>query len=239
MTQLATRSQAAAGDLLGFSLSLQRRYEARTSAEERKRRGQFFTPPSVAAFMASLLARFSKHVRVLDPGAGTGTLSAAVCEHILRLRSTRCIHLTLYEDDPNAVPLLAENMAYCRAALEHAGHEMSYTIHESDFILARTPDSIAEPTLFDACAPLEPFDAVIMNPPYFKISGGSEYARVMDRIVHGQPNIHVLLMALAAKVARLGAGRSQSRREPSRTGLTSALSTAVPTACPAPTDPPV
>jgi len=42
--------------------------------------GQFFTPPTVARFMASLFREPVGEIRLLDAGAGVGTLTAAfVC----------------------------------------------------------------------------------------------------------------------------------------------------------------
>jgi adenine-specific DNA-methyltransferase len=203
MTQAALQPEFASTDLLGFSLEVQRRHEAHSSSAARKGRGQFFTPPSVAAFMAHLFSAFPARLRVLDPGAGTGMLSAAVCQEVLRLRAPRHVEFVLYETDRDAAALLAENMAHCRAALAGAGHRMGYTIHERDFILS-APSAVRERTLFDATVPGEQFDTVIMNPPYYKIAGDSEYARAMGRIVHGQPNIYALFLALAAELLRPG-----------------------------------
>ena len=46
-------------------------------AEQRSRMGQFFTLPSVARFMASLFGNSSPELRLLDAGAGVGTLTVA------------------------------------------------------------------------------------------------------------------------------------------------------------------
>ena len=69
-------------DLLAFSARMQKRYEQSTSLAHRKCKGQVFTPGVVARFMAGLLTEIPKHFRLLDPGAGVGTLTAAVCERI-------------------------------------------------------------------------------------------------------------------------------------------------------------
>jgi len=179
----------------------QRRREARASADERKVRGQFFTPPSIAAFMSRLVRIPPKRFRVLDPGAGTGILSAAICDQILRLRSSRRVEFVLYETDALVVPLLHENMKHCRTLLHAAGHEMTYKIEEVDFILGNCPKHGQE-TLFDLTQPIESFDLTIMNPPYFKLNKNSAHARAFERIIHGQPNIYALFMATAAMMLR-------------------------------------
>ena len=183
--------------------AIQRRHEAKTSAEERRRRGQFFTPLSIAAFMAGLVRIPPKRVRVLDPGAGTGVLSVAICDRILRLRTSRRVEFVLYETDDIVVPLLHENMKHCRTLLCAAGHEMTYKIEEADFVLSNSPRH-GQKTLFDIAQPLDSVDLAIMNPPYFKLTKNSAHARAFERIIHGQPNIYALFMATAAAMLRPG-----------------------------------
>ncbi len=43
-------------------------------SERRSQMGQFFTPPSVARFMASLFGNSAQEISLLDAGAGVGTL---------------------------------------------------------------------------------------------------------------------------------------------------------------------
>jgi len=47
--------------------------------EEKEQLGQFLTPPDVAELVASLFhpLPFAAHIRLLDPGAGIGSLTAA------------------------------------------------------------------------------------------------------------------------------------------------------------------
>ena len=124
---------------LRYPAALQQRHEAATSADARKERGQVFTPPSVCRFMAGLLTRIPDRCRVLDAGAGVGSLAAAVCERVLTLRSPRQVEIVLYETDGTLLPLLEENMRHCREALNTAGHELRYMIHGQDFILSFAP----------------------------------------------------------------------------------------------------
>jgi adenine-specific DNA-methyltransferase len=187
--------------LLDYSASLQERHEAATSADARKERGQVFTPPSVCGFMAGLLTRIPEHFRLLDAGAGVGSLAAAVCERVLTLHSPRHVQLVLYENDATLLPLLKENMEHCRKALNAAGHELRYTIHGQDFILS-TQRRSAQRMLFDDDEAVEPFDAAILNPPYFKIGVGSAHAIAMADVFQGQSNIYMLFMARAADLLK-------------------------------------
>jgi len=150
--------------------------------------------------MAGLFTRIPDHFRLLDPGAGVGSLAAAVCEQVLPLSSPRHIEIVLYENDATLLALLEENMQHCHAALTAAGHELCYTIHDADFILT-TQGRQAQRLLFDDNG-VEEFDAVIMNPPYFKIGADSAQALAMANVFQGQTNIYMLFMARAAELLR-------------------------------------
>lgn len=186
--------------LVGAASALQACRLASKRRDETKDRGQFFTPSAVARFMASLLRTPGHSTVVLDPGAGTGILSAAVCERFLALRTPRKLHFQLYENDRSLVPVLGQALDRCRSTLRDAGHDMTYEVMNQDFIL-----SLARPASLFA-RPQSPriFDVAIMNPPYFKLSKGSAHARVMAGVVHGQPNIYALFMALASDLVRPG-----------------------------------
>src|SRR5262245_53571966 len=84
-------------DLLALVQRLREQHEARVPVEERKRRGQVFTPPAVCRFMAGLLEIPRGGFRLLDPGAGLGSLTAAVCECLLRLRTPRNVEIHAFD----------------------------------------------------------------------------------------------------------------------------------------------
>src|SRR5437879_2729564 len=196
--QLAKKSNNR--DLLDYTVALREKHEKNTSADARKEKGQVFTPPSVCRFMASLLTRVPDRFRLLDPGAGVGSLAAAVCERLLALRSPRQIEIHLYESDSALLPLLEETMRRCRTDLKAAGHDFHSTIHGDDFILG-TRGRSDQRMLFDDDAGDE-FDAVIMNPPYFKVGADSPHALAMGDAFRGNTNIYMLFMARAAALLR-------------------------------------
>ena len=180
-------------ELTEFAAEQQQRFDFSTSAEQRRERGHFGTPPAIAGCMAGMFSQLpSGHIRILDPGAGVGTLSAAVCQRVLKLKSSRRLFFELWENDPKLIPLLEKTMVYCRQVLRRAGHEMEFSVRGDDFILANT-----QQTLFDA-GPEPSFHLAILNPPYFKLRKDSPHAQAMRHVVHGQPNIYALFMAVAA-----------------------------------------
>jgi adenine-specific DNA-methyltransferase len=180
-------------ELPEFAAEQQRRYDTSTSAIERKERGHFGTPPAIAQFMAAMFSkRHVESIRILDPGAGVGTLSAAVCQRVLAEKRPRKLDFELWENDPKLTPILQETMTHCRDALRAAGHEMNFVVATDDFILANT-----ESTLFKD-GPDPSFHLAIVNPPYFKLRKESQQAHAMRHVVHGQPNIYALFMAVTA-----------------------------------------
>lgn len=201
MATVRTNSLNQGGRLgpLSYCSQIQEEYEGTTSIEERKEKGQVFTPPGVCRYMAGLFSDIPQTFKLLDPGAGLGTLTAAVCERVLSLRSPRKLEAHLYETDPLVRPLLEKTMSHCRDMLHSAGHGFSFTIEPGDFIVDGPRGLSSVPSLFDS---RESYDAVIMNPPYFKVGAGSLHARAMADTLKGHTNIYPLFMARAAELLR-------------------------------------
>lgn len=181
------------GSLTEFANEKQQGFYSSTSSMERKERGHFGTPSEIAEFMAEMFSMKSrKTLRILDPGAGVGMLSAALCQRALSQKEARRLHFELWENDPGLIPLLEDTMLHCQRRVQEAGLEMEFDIREEDFILANSSKNLFENGLNAS------FDFAIMNPPYFKLRKESPHARAMRHVVHGQPNIYALFMALAA-----------------------------------------
>lgn len=203
MKQIIGQSPACAKGVLRVAESVQKQHEATTPIQRRKEYGQFFTPISIARFMAGLFSSPSGELRILDAGAGTGTLTAAVCDRILRLRSPRTVKAVLFETDSRVLPLLEKNMRSCCRLLQQAGHSMAYAIEHKDFVLDNQ-EYLGQRSLFSDNLQLGSFDAIIMNPPYFKINKASPHAMAFEQVFRSQPNIYALFMATACTQLRPG-----------------------------------
>jgi adenine-specific DNA-methyltransferase len=104
--------------------------------EQRSAMGQFFTPPAVARFMASLFGD-SPEIRLLDAGAGVGTLTAAFVEELCqRPARPRTISAIAYEMEPLLAEYLHSTMVECREAAHECGVEFAARVMEEDFIEA-------------------------------------------------------------------------------------------------------
>ncbi len=82
----------------------------------RARLGQYMTPAPIALFMASLFSDVSGDLRVLDPGAGVGSLTAALVDRCVREASrTRSAALHCYEIDPTLTDYLETTLNNARS----------------------------------------------------------------------------------------------------------------------------
>ena len=128
---------------------------------KRKKYGQFFTNVTTALYMASLFDFdiTKPQMSLLDAGAGTGILSAAVVQRLINLGYKGHIHITCYETDNLVLPLLDENLTIIS---NHA--DVSFTIINENYI---TSQSFGIDILFKENENI--YDYVIGNPPYLKI----------------------------------------------------------------------
>ena len=163
--------------------------------------GQFLTAPPLADFMAGLFGPLPRTVRLLDAGAGAGSLTAAFVSRCCEKRDgVRAIEATLYEFDDEIMDALAATMRECEHLCTEAGILFSFTIRSSNFIQemsARLAD-----VLF---GPLPPaFDAAIVNPPYRKISTDSPERRALRAVGVETSNLYTGFIALIQRLLAPG-----------------------------------
>lgn len=174
--------------------------------EHRKAHGLYLTPVAVADFMAQRLSVSGKHLRVLDPAAGSGLLCCAAVEALARVNAKpNSIELVAYEVDRALANVLSVALGYLADCVAAQGVKVTFRIEARDF-LATHGDALrsSAPILPSEGNTTGTFDAVIANPPYFKLSRADPRALAAAEIVHGQPNIYALFMALAGTLLRQG-----------------------------------
>jgi adenine-specific DNA-methyltransferase len=77
--------------------------------------------------------------------------------------------------------------------------ELTFSVHRSDFVLENA--AALAPGLFDEPS-ASTYDVAISNPPYFKLRKTDPRAVAASAVVHGQPNIYALFMAIMANLLR-------------------------------------
>lgn len=164
--------------------------------EERRELGQFFTPPDVASFIAELALPVGGSVRILEPGAGTGILTAAVCERLVG--RAKSVHIDAYELHPRLAKVCEQVLAHTAEWLADHDIGCTFVVRRADFVMENA--SYLQPSLFNEHR--ERYDLAIANPPYFKLLKDDRRARAAAHIVHGQPNIYAIFMAIMASLLR-------------------------------------
>ncbi|MDQ3345017.1 MAG: Eco57I restriction-modification methylase domain-containing protein, partial [Chloroflexota bacterium] len=175
---------------------------SRLAAEEdRTDLGQFLTPPPTARLLAGMFGPAGESVRLLDAGAGTGTLAAAFVAAMLdRAKRPSSITVTAYELDGRLDHYLHLTLKSCEEACRAAGVSFSYRVVQADFVAVATEMLIGG--LF--APPLETFTHSIMNPPYRKIRTSSDTRSRLRAIGLEASNLYAGFVSAA--VGLLGPG---------------------------------
>jgi len=171
--------------------ALRERIATATDRAHKATHGQFMTPASVAHFMASQFRVSGQPVRIIDPGAGIGTLALAA---LLRVQEEGAkpdvlsdVAITAVESDPKLLPELHSNLSPHREAV--------VTIREVNFV-----EWAVNEIQFGG----ERFTHAILNPPYMKIGSHSAY-RQLGRLVGIETvNLYSLFVALTIKLLEPG-----------------------------------
>lgn len=172
-------------------------YSLCVSSIHKKELGQFFTPSSIAKFMASLGRCNESKVRILDPGCGTAILSCSLIESFFNLDGHPSeIELLAYEIDNDLIPYTELALEYLKKWLKKRNVQFTFKLNNNDFILANSD------TLENQNRHIEYHDFIISNPPYFKIQKTDGRVTASDTIIYGQPNIYSLFMYTAANLLK-------------------------------------
>lgn len=156
--------------------------------------GQFFTPSRAAALIASTLRLpETGSLRVLDPGAGTGMLAAALVARILSETPDVSVHVVAVEVDELITPLLVETLEGCKVAGEG---RVTFEVVAADYITSSTG--------LDPDPRLSGFDLVIQNPPYAKLAASSPLRRAVREVGVDAPNLYAAFLTLAARALNPG-----------------------------------
>lgn len=179
--------------MLDYIVAQTDKYILSKPKDERKSLGQFFTSKDTARFMASLFNVPQKDIiKILDPGAGSGILSAAVVEAIDRhYHAVKKIELTCYEINSDVIPLLEANIAYVQRS---SRIKLTAKIIKENYLLSQA-DDFAE--TLQASAVQQKYDMVIGNPPYFKLPKEAPEASTMPGVCYGAPNIYFLFASMS------------------------------------------
>lgn len=164
--------------------------------EEKEQLGQFLTPLEVAELVASLFQPLppAVHIRLLDPGAGIGSLSVAFVNWLVQQEChPQSVEIVAVELDDNLMPLLTETLKSCETLAANVGIRLkAYAIH-ADFLKLCNDEA----DLFSSTGILKEFTHAIINPPYRKIGSDSVEREFLSKRGVEVSNIYAGFVALA------------------------------------------
>jgi adenine-specific DNA-methyltransferase len=170
-------------------------YASKVTEDHKKNLGQFFTPVSVARFMAQFVEAKTGKIKILDPGCGLGILSICVIEEIISANKIiHSIELVAFESDLNILPLVEKSFKYLTEWLQKRKVSFTYFLCKNDFILHNSR------ILTNQQSADEVYDIVISNPPYFKLPKDDERAIAAKSVIYGQTNIYSIFLLIATKL---------------------------------------
>ena len=163
----------------------------RTGAEKKSRLGQFLTPANTATFMAGLFPRSKGECRLLDAGAGIGSLSSAFLERCANGdMAFDTILLKAFEIDPTVRPELQHSLSFYTKKCP-----LSYEIINDDFI-----EEATNAIQFQQYN----FTHAILNPPYKKIRSDSRYRGLLRKVGIETINLYSAFLALTIALTEPG-----------------------------------
>lgn len=184
-------------DVLGYVDFYRHDATRRLGETKRAEMGQFLTPAPVARLMASMFTGAGSSLRLLDAGAGVGSLTAAwVAEICGRRNRPAGISVTAYEVDPILAQYLASTLNFCGSLCERVGIRFVAELIQEDFIRAAV-DQILVPLFRQSN---EGFDCAILNPPYRKINSESEARLTLRAAGIETSNLYTAFLALVSRL---------------------------------------
>lgn len=167
-----------------------------TEASVKSQFGQFFTPARTAEFMANLFPEGKGECRLLDAGAGIGSLCAAFLDRWVNsgFRFER-VSLDAFEIDASLHPYLKRTLNRYRSI-----PDFSHNIWKTDFIEAAT-DWISGNMFAQA---LPKYTHAILNPPYKKIKSNSSHRAALRRAKIETVNLYSAFVSLAIALSAPG-----------------------------------
>lgn len=162
-----------------------------TDPKKKSQLGQFFTPASVAMFMAKLFTANGGECRLLDAGAGIGSLSSAFLDRCIgkEINFSR-VHLLAYELDETIHGELRGILEKYESVLP-----FSFEVIPNDFL-----EAAVNGIQFNQFR----FTHAILNPPYKKINSRSRHRLLLRQVGIETVNLYSAFIALSLLLLESG-----------------------------------
>jgi adenine-specific DNA-methyltransferase len=182
-------------DLLKRSDDLRKSVNTTINTGNRASYAQFMTPAPTAVFMASLFPENAPAIRLLDPGAGTGSLTAAFVARFADRCAGQRMEVDAFEVDHSMLPHLRENLEQCAGICKTHSVELQWVAHNHDFIIYASRELTLSSGLLNKDS--RKYTHCIMNPPYKKIASNSQHRKSLRTAGIETVNLYSGFVALA------------------------------------------
>lgn len=173
------------------------RVEANGKLDEklRSKLGQFMSSSSVSMLLADMFENVAGEHRLLDAGAGVGSLTAAFVERVKG--NATSIEATCFELSSVMNHYLGDTLGQCSNTCEENNVQWSQTVVEEDFI-----QHAVQTLLSEGFTPN--YNKAILNPPYLKIAAKGEERKALRQVDFETGNLYSAFVGLAIKLLEDG-----------------------------------
>ncbi|MFD3391429.1 Eco57I restriction-modification methylase domain-containing protein [Alteromonas macleodii] len=175
-----------------------RRVQATPLLDQSKRGklGQYMTPEEVARLLPTFFSNADDQVRLLDAGAGVGSLTAAFIDQLNESNEVFSIDILACEIDTLLRQYLIETIADCREWCESSEIQFTSNVVSESFIeyaikRIHSNSRVKDPVLFNR---------IILNPPYSKVGAKSKERLLCQKVGVDSGNLYSLFVGLALKL---------------------------------------
>lgn len=192
MTELAQETPHNLNDIADVN-----RVEANGQLDEKLRGklGQFMSSSAVSMLLADMFENVEGEHRLLDAGAGVGSLTAAFVERVKS--SAKSIDSTCFELSSVMSHYLSDTLGHCLTTCETNKVQWDQTVIGEDFI-----QHSVQTLLSDDFKPK--FNKAILNPPYLKIAAKGDERKALRQVDFETGNLYSAFVGLAVKLLEEG-----------------------------------
>ncbi|EGR2449317.1 modification methylase [Vibrio cholerae] len=173
------------------------RVEANGKLDEKLRGklGQFMSSSAVSKLLADMFENVTGEHRLLDAGAGVGSLTAAFVERVKN--TAMSIDSTCFELSSVMSHYLSDTLKQCSKTCESHGIQWYQTLVEEDFIQHSVK-------LLSSDKFRPSYNKAILNPPYLKIAAGGSERAALRKVNFETGNLYSAFVGLAIKLLEDG-----------------------------------
>lgn len=183
MTELAQNLPLNLNDIADVN-----RVEANGKLDEKLRGklGQFMSSSAVSKLLADMFENVEGEHRLLDAGAGVGSLTAAFVERVKN--DAKSVESTCFEISSTMNHYLSDTLKHCSNTCEYHGVKWEQIVIEEDFIPHSAEQVLTSP---------QKYNKAILNPPYLKIAAGGTERSELRKVGFETGNLYSAFVGLA------------------------------------------